>query len=308
MGAFKYMAFAARVAVLARRFEPDWVYASDALSTPAALLAAKATGARIIYHEHDIPAPPADARNRMIMRARQHLIERADVLVVPSEGRRRALGETGARATVVWNAPLPDEVAARLPAEGGQIRLVYAGSVTRDTLPVAMIHALGLLPPNVALRIIGYQTVGAPNYVDELLAVATAIGVADRVEYRGAFPRQELLEAELSACHIGIATMSLTSTNENLRTLPGASNKAFDYMARGLPFLVSDESGWRTMYVEPGYAVACDPANPQSIAQAVEPLLDPARRAEMGERARIRIRDDWNYARQFVPVLTAMRA
>ena len=305
-GLLKYIAFGARAVALARRFKPGWIYASDALSAPAALLVAKATGARVIFHEHDIAAPPTNARNRMVMRARQRLIEQADLIVVPSEGRRRALGN--AHAVVVWNAPLLDEVADVPPERAPEVRLVYAGSITPDTLPVSMIHALALLPDTVTLRIIGYPTMGAPHYVEELLACAAAIGVGDRVEYRGAFERRELLETELSVCHVGIATINLTSTNESLRTLAGASNKAFDYMARGLPLIVSNETAWNEMFVQPGYAFACDPAESVSIAAAVKPLLDAARRAEMGDLARARIRDEWNYEQQFAPVFRAMNA
>lgn len=305
-GALKYALFAVATAVIARRFKPAWIYASDALSAPATLLARKVTGARVIYHEHDIPVPPANARNRAVMRAREKLIATADLLVVPAEGRKRALGPDGDSAKVVWNCPLPEEVTESVPAARDRITLVYAGSITRERLPASMIQALALLPPSVHLRIIGYQTVGAPNYVDELLAAARAAGVADRVMYAGAFERRVLMENELNACDIGIATAHTAGTDENMQTMAGASNKAFDYMARGLPILVTDDPAWRRMYVDPGFGVACNPLDPASIAAALTPLLDAARRAEMGERARRRIRDDWNYVRQFAPVFQAM--
>lgn len=305
-GVLKYALFAIATGVIARRFKPDWIYASDVLSAPATLLARKITGARVIYHEHDIPTLPANARNRAVMRAREKLIATADLLVVPAEGRKRALGPAGDPAQVVWNCPLPEEVADSVPVHQERITLVYAGSITRERLPASMIHALALLPASVHLRIIGYQTVGGPDYVDELFAAAREAGVADRVMYAGAFERRILMENELSACDIGIATADTTGTDENMQTMAGASNKAFDYMARGLPILVSDDPAWRRMFVDPGFGVACNPLDPASIAAALTPLLDAARRAEMGERARLRIRDDWNYDRQFAPIIQAM--
>lgn len=305
-GALKYAIFAVATAVIARRFKPVWIYASDALSAPATLLARQVSGAHVIYHEHDIPAPPVNARNRAVLRARAQLIAAADLLVVPSEGRKRSLGPEGARAKVVWNCPLPSEVAESVPAARDRITLVYAGSITRETLPASMIRALALLPASVHLRMIGYQTVGAPNYVEELLAIARETGVADRVTYAGALERRVLLENELSTCDIGIATINTVGTNESMQTMAGASNKAFDYMARGLPILVTDDPAWRNMYVDPGFGVACNPLDPAAVAAALTPLLDVARRVEMGERARRRIRDDWNYVRQFAPVFQAM--
>ena len=57
--------------------------------------------------------------------------------------------------------------------------------------------------------------------------------------------------------------------------MAGASNKPFDYMAAGLALLVSDQPDWRAMFVEPGYARACDPTDPSSIATS---LAIPVRR------------------------------
>jgi hypothetical protein len=67
LGLVKYAAFCARTAAIARRIRPDWIYASDALAAPAALLAKKASGGRVIYHEHDIAARTTTARGRMVI-------------------------------------------------------------------------------------------------------------------------------------------------------------------------------------------------------------------------------------------------
>lgn len=305
-GLVKYAAFGARTARIAQRFQPDWIYASDALSAPAAMLVRQLTGARIVYHEHDVPARANRTTQAWVMRARARLIAGADMLVVPSEGRRASLGSAGQRARVVWNCPMTNEVARAAPAAREDITLIYAGSISPDRLPASFVRALGLLPRNVRLRVVGYQTVGAPRYIDELIAVAREAGVAQRVEFRAPVDRRVLMENELGSCDIGIATINTVTGDESLRTMAGASNKAFDYMARGLPFLVNTEASWRDMFVSPGYAAACDPADPASIAAAVTPLLEHARRSEMGERARRKILSDWNYEKQFAPVLAAM--
>jgi glycosyltransferase involved in cell wall biosynthesis len=306
-GLLKYVTFAARTARLAQRLRPTWIYASDALSAPAALLAAKLTGARIVYHEHDVPADARSTTHGMVMRARDRLIARADVLVVPAEGRRASLGHAGQRALVVWNCPMTDEVAPAVPHARDDFTMIYAGSISPDRVPVSFVRALSLLPENVRLRVIGYQTVGAPRYPEELRAVAHDTGVGQRVEVRGPVERRMILmENELGACDIGIATINTATEDVSLRTMVGASNKAFDYMARGLPFLVNTEAAWRDMFVSRGYAVACEPSDPASIAAAVAALLDQSRRREMGERARIRILSEWNYEKQFAPVLAAM--
>jgi glycosyltransferase involved in cell wall biosynthesis len=89
--------------------------------------------------------------------------------------------------------------------------------------------------------------------------------------------------------------------------MAGASNKPFDYLAQGLAVLVSDLSEWRELYVEPGYGLACDPRDPDGIAGAIRSLIaSPERLRAMGEAGRQRVLDEWNYERQFAPVLAAL--
>jgi hypothetical protein len=44
----------------------------------------------------------------------------------------------------------------------------------------------------------------------------------------------------------------------NEQAMAGASNKPFDYLACGVPLLVSDLLDWRMMFVKPGYGLACN--------------------------------------------------
>ncbi|HEX2779335.1 MAG TPA: glycosyltransferase, partial [Gemmatimonadaceae bacterium] len=86
----------------------------------------------------------------------------------------------------------------------------------------------------------------------------------------------------------------------NMRTMAGASNKAFDYLACGVPMLVSDVEDWRDMFARPGYARVVDSTAAESIVDAL--CWAVANRGElraMGARGQQRIRDDWNYEHQF---------
>ena len=106
------------------------------------------------------------------------------------------------------------------------------------------------------------------------------------------------------ASDIGLALLPMTSSDLNFQAMPGASNKAFDYMACGLAVLVSDLPEWRKMFVEPGYALPCNPEDPTSIAWAIRRLIDtPGYMRAMGEKGRQRILSDWNYEKSFRPVL-----
>lgn len=101
--------------------------------------------------------------------------------------------------------------------------------------------------------------------------------------------------------------MPMTSSDLNMRHMTGASNKAFDYMSAGLALLVSDLDEWRNMFVTAGYARACNPTDPGSIAQALEWFIEHTdERRAMGERSRAKISADWNYDTAFAPVIQTL--
>ena len=86
--------------------------------------------------------------------------------------------------------------------------------------------------------------------------------------------------------------------------MAGASNKAFDYLACGLPILVSNLPEWKKMYVTPGYALACDPDDVEDVTLKLRWFIEHSQEAKlMGEKGRKRILEEWNYETQFKPVL-----
>lgn len=308
LGPLKYASFAAQAVVEAKRFRPDWIYASDTLSTPAALMLRQFTGSKVVYHEHDAPSRAVQGAAVAARKARDQLARNADIVVAPAAARLAMIPAGTGRRFVVWNCPRLTEVAAEQPAnEVGSFKLVYHGSLSRDRLTPEFVGALALLPEHVELHIFGYETQGHRAYPADLLDRARRAGVAQRVRYHGAIPaRQELLR-RLRGHNLGISTIVADSIDENLQTLAGASNKAFEYLASGMPVLVSEHAEWRKMFVAPGYGVACHPTDAASIAAAVRPLVDdPGRAIAMGTAGRARVAQEWNYETQFAPVLAAL--
>jgi glycosyltransferase involved in cell wall biosynthesis len=126
------------------------------------------------------------------------------------------------------------------------------------------------------------------------------------LEIHSAMPRHRLWDL-LEQCDVGLALFPHKTGNINLDHLVGASNKVFDYLACGLALLVSDLPEWRDTYVSPGYARACNPDDPASIATALRWFLDhPDETRAMGRRGRQRIVDGWNYESQFGPLLALL--
>ena len=159
-----------------------------------------------------------------------------------------------------------------------------------------------MLPSTVRFKVAGYETIGHPGYVAVLQREAERLGVREQFEYLGAFPREKLLPLCRKA-NVGLSLMAETTSDLNEQTMIGASNKPFEYLACGLPLLVSDLLEWKEAFIEPGYALACCSSDAESIARSLRWFIEhPEETRKMGERGRQRILTDWNYEMQFQKV------
>jgi glycosyltransferase involved in cell wall biosynthesis len=291
---------------------PRWIYASDPLSCPAALIIQRIVGCKVIYHEHDSPTYSASLSRvqRLVQNARTKLARNADLCVLPQEKRLAAfVTETGRTGPVecVWNCPRRDEVAAaRERKESQPITFYYHGSINQERFPLSILDALKHASPAAKLAYVGYETAGSRGYVAQLRARAAELGLTERVRYLGPLSRSDMM-ANSALGDVGLAFMPLASRDINMSEMTGASNKPFDYLAMGQMLLVSILPDWRTMFVAPGYALACDPYDQASLGAAMHWCANnPDAVRSMGETGRQRIFDDWNYERCFAPVAERM--
>ena len=157
-----YLWFCVRVLWKTFWWRPAWLYASDILSYPAALLTSLLTGTRVILHEHDSPSHK-NQFSRLLLWTRAQLARRACLNILPSAARAQAFRKEMQASTVqvVWNCPLIQEMPA--PKAGGDrdsFVLYYHGNISPTLLPLTVIMSLKLLPEAVVLRIVGYETEG----------------------------------------------------------------------------------------------------------------------------------------------------
>jgi spore maturation protein CgeB len=102
----------------------------------------------------------------------------------------------------------------------------------------------------------------------------------------------------------GLSLTPSASDDINLVSRVGASNKIFDYIASGVAGLVTDLPDWVDGFVVPGYARAVDQESEESLASAIEWMIEHREEvARMGELGKQRILSEWNYQEQFAPVL-----
>jgi glycosyltransferase involved in cell wall biosynthesis len=293
----------------AYRWKPSWVYVSDRLAAPIGLLMRRFLGTRVVYHEHDSPdetPQPTSIFLRLVLEARRRLALCADACVLPNDQRAAEFTRTTGRPSVdtVWNCPRrTDVVAERVRAKDASLRVLYHGTIVPVRLPFAVIDAVAAVP-QATLSVVGYGTVGHPDYLDQLKGRAAALGISDRVQFVGTFPKRRELMIHCSTCDVGLSLLSGTFADFNERTMVGASSKVFEYLACGLALLVGNLPDWREAYVDTDLARSCDPESADSIAAALRWFVEhPDERLEMGRRGRQKVLDEWNYERTFRPVL-----
>ena len=244
---------------------------------------------------------------KVAMRIRQELARRTDLCILPNEERMRLfVRETGRNknTVLVWNCPALEEVSTFCERKKEEpLKVYYHGNLGPELLPLQTLNALAMLKEKIQFHIIGYETVGQIDYKKHFLEEAERMGIKEHIYFGDVKNHSELMK-NISRHHVGLALFSNASENRNMKNLLGASNKVFDYMAGGMAVLVADNPDWKKVYVDPGYGLACNPADPESIARAFRWFLDhPAETRAMGEAGRHRILSEWNYEKQFQPVL-----
>jgi glycosyltransferase involved in cell wall biosynthesis len=308
-----YAVFAIWCRWMVRTKRPQLIYISDPLGGPAGLFAQRATNSTIIYHEHDSPEQNLKtAIGRVLSWARLAIIRRAKLCVFPNLKRAADLESQthSSRFLQVMNCPGLDEVShiCQQFRDHTGLRVYYHGSIVPDRVPLSIIAALMELPDSVTLTIVGYETIGSQGYTKVLNNEVRYRNLQNRVKILGPHQRRELLN--LCADHdVGLALIPTDTREANFKDMAGASVKVFEYLACGIPVLVSEVADFDKLFVQSGFALACEPRNAHSIAEALTWFLDhPEARVAMGKRGRDRVLTDWNYECQFAPVLNALAA
>jgi glycosyltransferase involved in cell wall biosynthesis len=277
---YRLVFFAAFVGAV-RRLRPDVVHAHDAAMLAPGYAAARLAGARLVYDSHEYAAgvPYRERAWALLVTALERtLIRRCAAVLTVSDGiadRLRERYSLRTRPTVVRNTADAD-ASARSPATADLRELLgidgtlvlHQGAIARDRGGRALVEALALLPGCDAVLL----GAGDGPAVDELFAVARARGVADRVHVLPAVPVATLLSHTTQA-DVGLSLLEDTCENHRL-ALP---NKVFEYLAAGVPVVLSDLPESRRTFGDVSGVRLVDVADPRAVAAAIR------RAAEIGK-------------------------
>ena len=182
------------------------------------------------------------------------------------------------------NYPIIKELITSENTEQKENSVFYVGGVTRVRGIVELVKSLELCKEPVKLNLAG---IFAPT---ELFDEIKQLKGWEKVNYKGFVDRVELKQLLFSS-KAGVVT--LYPTINYLDSLP---IKMFEYMACGLPIIVSNFPFWIELLKNENCALFVDPKNEKEIAQAIDYLLknDDIAKA-MGERGKNMVLQKFNW-------------
>jgi glycosyltransferase involved in cell wall biosynthesis len=279
---------AARLARRAAAARPEVIHAHDAAMLLPGLLAARRCGARLVYDSHELATGVpyrGGAWPAVVATAERIGAPRADATITVSDGIAARLSERyrlRSEPVVIRNLPdLPPPGAAPAPdlrrelGVGDAPLIVHQGAATPGRGCETLLDAIALLP-EAHLLFLGAEG----PHVEGLMGSAAVRGLAARTHLLGPVPPETLLSHTAQA-DIGVSLLEDSCENHRL-ALP---NKLFEYLAAGLPVVVSDLPEAATLVRTRRVGWSADAADPQSVAAALREAL--ARQDDEGLRARI---------------------
>lgn len=250
---------------------------------------------RQMLYQHWLPRPlrrPVGLGYRLLERAAARVF---DALVVAEPV--IAEGFRDRDVTLVHNFPLLEEFAGEgeVPYAQRPPHVVYVGAITKVRGIVEVVEAVGRLPEALGARLL----VGGTFYPASLQAEVEALPGWRWARYLGWLARPDVRQI-LHGARVGVVTFHPTE-----RYLGNYPTKLFEYMAAGLPVVVSDFPQLRPFVEESACGLLVDPLDPAAIAEAVRWLLEhPAEAEAMGRRGREAVEARYNWEREGERLLT----
>ena len=275
--------------VSALRMRPAAVHAHDVVTLLPGALAARVTGASLIYDAHELASGVAYRRG-LLARAvtwLERIASRGAVAIVTVSDsiadRMRVIHGLRARPVVVRNfcaLPRPGT-----PDRGGPLR----AQLGIDGQPLVL-HQGAAAPGRGCENLVRAMTLltdahlaflGTPDdaFRSSLARLARELGVEDRVRFLPAVPPARLLAATSDA-DVGVTLFEATCENYRL-TLP---NKLFEYVAAGVPVVGSSMPEVERVIAEHGIGWTVDPSSPDAIADVLRAALRSAGDPELRSR------------------------
>lgn len=248
------------------------IHAHDVNTLPTAWLAAKISGAALVYDAHEISTSREgySGFRRLVGLVEKALMPRADGTITTTDARakffRRAYGME--RPVVLQNRPRfkPLEASTRIRDELGLMQpwpiIVYQGGVQSGRGLERLVRVAAQVPDAYFVFIGGGRLDGS------LRAIAAELGLEERVRFIATVALAELPSYTASA-DIGVQPIENTCLNH----FTTDSNKLFEYVQAGLPVVASDLPEIRRVVREHDLGLLVPAGDSQALVAALNCLV-----------------------------------
>ncbi|CAN7239350.1 glycosyltransferase family 4 protein [Rhizobium sp. LjRoot254] len=151
-----------------------------------------------------------------------------------------------------------------------------------------LLKALSLLPAELHWR---FEHIGDGDIIKTLKAQATELGIADRLEWRGAMDQKDVL-ASYRASDLFALACRITPDGDR----DGLPNVIVEACSQGLVCLSTDISGVPELLTDGENGLLVPSESAEALAEALERAIrDPALRHRLGQAAEQRVRADFDF-------------
>ena len=235
-----------------------------------------------------------------------------DVVVVPEENRAWltyfAAG-LSTRPLVLPNTPIDhprrwtgvsEPAIARLKA-AGRVVLIYQGNIDlRKRCLLELLQALAMLPAQFVLALMPLRN-SERTEIQRLQSQIARLDLNDRVSWIQSRDAPYHLDV-LAQADVGIGLYRPTSLNQ----VYCAPNRLYELTGYGIPVVLPNFPGLRSLAEKYPGIVTCDPEDIASIANAIQPLAEPARYRRAADGASLFFEERGCYMDHLRSVLQAM--
>ncbi|MBI4312527.1 MAG: glycosyltransferase family 4 protein [Chloroflexi bacterium] len=302
----KYGEFILRSAARGALLRADAYHAHDLPTLLPAYLAARCTGARLVYDAHELWTEQGTrySDREAWRKLERWLLRRVDGVVAVNNSRATIMHEEyGSRVkpVVVRNCPPASNSLDRssqplrrfVAAQGASeaIIVLYQGSIAAERGYEALVDAAEFFESGTVAVLLGY---GNDAYVASLHERVRRKGLEGKVFFHPAVPNSQILEYTASA-DLGVVFYDDSCRNNRYC----APNKLYDYMMTGIPSVASDLPGIQEVVQADDVGVTVDSKDPKAVAAAVNGLLHDRERYDRQRRNALRLaREKYNWERQ----------
>lgn len=270
-------------------------------------LTLKRRGKRVIFDSHEFYTellktkhylPFARQTARVYGAFERYVLRRIDAVIFPAtRDGKEVFSGIAQRTVTIGNYALKEELYSwYVPAEKPEFRLCFVGDMTPDRGIDNLIRAANR--SGARLSLVG--EFHPPSYGEAVRQMPES----RCVEFLGRLDRERVREV-LARSSVGMCTMPDGGQYNICDTF---NMKVYDYMAMGLPVILSDSAYARQVMERYKFGILVNPADVEETARAIRRLAEyPEEAARMGREGRRAIAEEFNWDTQVEKLLALYR-